>query len=244
MKHVARSSSCCDDFEDSDVLSVDTARERILAGIDPIHAAEKSSLRDALGRVLAEDIISPLSVPGHTNSAMDGYALAGNDLPDGADRAYQVIGNAYAGTPFSGIFTAGQCVRIMTGAVMPDGTDTVIMQEHVEAAGADRVRIGNGHRTGQNVRLAGEDIKVGDDVLLVIRPETVSLSPSHGTERPNTFHGIVESQMYAGNLAKYTVKFGNKEMVVDHYNPMGSEKFSKNDKVKVTVPRSIHVLKR
>jgi ABC-type Fe3+/spermidine/putrescine transport system ATPase subunit len=89
-----------------------------------------------------------------------------------------------------------------------------------------------------------EDIKVGDEILLVIRPETVSLSPSHGTERPNTFHGTVRSQMYAGNLAKYKVKFGNQEMVVDHYNPMGSQKFNKNDKVKVTVPRSIHVLKR
>jgi len=89
-----------------------------------------------------------------------------------------------------------------------------------------------------------EDIKVGDEILLVIRPETISLSPSHGTERPNTFHGTVESQMYAGNLAKYTVRFGDQEMVVDHYNPMGSPKFNKNDKVKVTVPRSIHVLKR
>ena len=89
-----------------------------------------------------------------------------------------------------------------------------------------------------------EDMKAGDEVLLVIRPETVSLSPSHGTERTNTFHGTVESQMYAGNLAKYTVKFGDKEMVVDHYNPMGSEKFSKNTNVKVTVPRTIHVLKR
>jgi ABC-type Fe3+/spermidine/putrescine transport system ATPase subunit len=89
-----------------------------------------------------------------------------------------------------------------------------------------------------------EDVKVGDEVLLVIRPETVSLSPSHGTARANTFHGTVESQMYAGNLAKYTVKFGDKEMVVDHYNPMGSEKFGKKTKVKVTVPRAIHVLKR
>jgi len=89
-----------------------------------------------------------------------------------------------------------------------------------------------------------EDIGVGDEILLVIRPETVSLSPSLGTERPNTFHGTVESQMYAGNLAKYTVRFGDKVMVVDHYNPMGSKKFSRNEKVKVTVPRSIHVLKR
>jgi ABC-type Fe3+/spermidine/putrescine transport system ATPase subunit len=89
-----------------------------------------------------------------------------------------------------------------------------------------------------------EDIGVGDEILLVIRPETVSLSPSLGTERPNTFHGTVESQMYAGNLAKYTVRFGDRQMVVDHYNPMGSKKFNKNDKVRVTVPRTIHVLKK
>jgi len=89
-----------------------------------------------------------------------------------------------------------------------------------------------------------KEIKAGDEILLVIRPESVSLSPSHGTERQNTFHGTVESQMYAGNLAKYTVKFGNQEMVVDHYNPMGSEIFRRNDKVKVTVPRALHVLKK
>lgn len=87
-------------------------------------------------------------------------------------------------------------------------------------------------------------VKVGDSILLVIRPEAVSLSPSKGTERPNTFHGTVESQMYAGNLAKYTVKFGDKQMVVDHYNPMGSQKFSENEAVEVTLPRSMHFLKR
>jgi spermidine/putrescine ABC transporter ATP-binding subunit len=89
-----------------------------------------------------------------------------------------------------------------------------------------------------------EDIKVGDEILLVIRPETVTLSPSHGMERQNTFHGTVESHMYAGSLAKYTVKFGDREMIVDQYNPRDSERFKKKDKVKVTVPRSVHVLKR
>ncbi len=87
-------------------------------------------------------------------------------------------------------------------------------------------------------------LKAGDSILLVIRPEAVSLSPSNGTKRQNTFHGTVESQMYAGNLAKYTVEFGDKQMVVDHYNPMGSPKFSRNEAVEVTIPRSIHVLKR
>ena len=89
-----------------------------------------------------------------------------------------------------------------------------------------------------------EDIAVGDEILLVIRPETVTLSPSHGKERQNTFHGTVVSHMYAGTLAKYTVKFGDREMVVDQYNPRDSEHFKKNDKVKVTVPRSVHVLKK
>ncbi len=91
---------------------------------------------------------------------------------------------------------------------------------------------------------AQKKLEMGDNVLLVIRPESVSLAPSSGNQRQNTFHGTVKSSMYAGNLAKYTVKFGDKEMVVDHYNPMGSQKFRKNDKVEVTVPRNVHVLKR
>jgi len=89
-----------------------------------------------------------------------------------------------------------------------------------------------------------EDIEVGDEVLLVIRPETVTLLPSHGMADRNTFHGTIISHMYAGNLAKYTVKFGDREMIVDQYNPKNSEHFKRNDKVKVTVPRSIHILKR
>jgi molybdopterin molybdotransferase len=122
-------------------------------------------LRNALSRILAEDIISPLDVPGHTNSAMDGYAVSGNDLPQSGEQIYQVIGKSLAGAPFNGNCNAGQCVRIMTGAVMPDGTDTVIMQEHVAATATDTVRIGDGHRPGQNVRRAGEDISAGGTVL-------------------------------------------------------------------------------
>ena len=87
-------------------------------------------------------------------------------------------------------------------------------------------------------------IKVADNVILVIRPESVSLSIASGNTGTNRFHGDVESSMYAGSLAKYTVKFGKREMVIDHYNPMGSQKFRKNDKVEVTVPRNVHILKR
>ena len=89
-----------------------------------------------------------------------------------------------------------------------------------------------------------EDIKKGDEILLVIRPETLTLSPSHAEEMQNTFHGTVESHMYAGSLSKYTVKFGDREMVVDQYNPKDSVKFRRRDKVKVTIPRTIHALKK
>ncbi len=87
-------------------------------------------------------------------------------------------------------------------------------------------------------------IKVGDDVLVVIRPETVSLAPSNGTERPNTLQGIIQSQMYAGNLAKYTVKVGDREIIVDQYNPKDSLRFKNMEKVEIIIPQSAHILKR
>jgi molybdopterin molybdotransferase len=165
VSNVIRSVSCCDDLAEADTLTVDEARRQIIDKINPITSSEKLSLRNALSRILAKDIISPLDVPGHTNSAMDGYAVSGNDLPQSGEQIYQVIGKSLAGAPFNGNCNAGQCVRIMTGAVMPDGTDTVIMQEHVAATATDTVRIGDGHRPGQNVRRAGEDISAGGTVL-------------------------------------------------------------------------------
>jgi len=165
VSNIIRSASCCDDAPEAATLTVDAARQKIIDTICPITSSEKLTLRHALSRVLAEDIISPLDVPGHTNSAMDGYALSGDDLPQSGEQIYQVIGKSFAGAPFTGSCKTGQCVRIMTGAVMPDGTDTVIMQEHVETVESDRVRIADGHHRGQNVRQAGEDIKAGGTVL-------------------------------------------------------------------------------
>ncbi len=165
MSNVIHSASCCDDVPEAATLTVDKARQRIIDTVHPITSCEKLTLRNALNRVLAEDIISPMDVPGHTNSAMDGYALSGDDLPQSGEQIYQIIGKSFAGAPFSGRCKAGQCVRIMTGAVMPEGTDTVIMQEHIETTGPDGVRIADGHRREQNVRQAGEDITAGSTVL-------------------------------------------------------------------------------
>jgi len=156
-------SSCADDRE-SGVLSVAEARRQILDEITPISAAEKVALRTALGRVLAEDVISPLNVPGHTNSAMDGYALKAADLTSGVTR-FDCIGTAYAGKPCRVQNQAQQCVRIMTGAPMPAGTDTVIMQEQAEILPNGKIHILGKHRAGQNVRPAGEDIAVGGVVM-------------------------------------------------------------------------------
>ncbi len=163
---VQRDPSCADDF-DPESITVEQARSHILDNITPLSGAEKVSIRECLGRVLAEDIYSPIEVPGHNNSAMDGYALAGNDLPeeDGNIQSYQIIGTALAGMPFTDECVAGQVIRIMTGAVIPAGCDTVVMQEHVEVVNTTTVTIGTGHQTGQNVRKAGEDISKGAAVL-------------------------------------------------------------------------------
>jgi molybdopterin molybdotransferase len=145
-------------------LRVDEARRRIFSEITPVHGIERIALRGALGRVLAHDVLSPVNVPAHANSAVDGYALAGADLPAREEREYRIAGTAWAGRPFAGAVQAGECVRIMTGAPLPRGTDTVVMQEHVRAQG-ESVHIGAGHEPGRNVRAAGEDL-AKDDVAL------------------------------------------------------------------------------
>jgi len=153
-----RETSCASDFE-TDALSVDDARIKIYDEIKPITGTEKLSLRKCLQRFLAEDISSPINVPSHINSAMDGYAIAGKDLPSDGEKSYHVIGTSFAGTPSDKIYQTGQAVRIMTGGVLPKGTDTVIMQEMVElSADKSSITIQAEHQQGQNVRLPGEDI--------------------------------------------------------------------------------------
>ena len=150
---------------DPDLLPPGEAVRRIRAHVRPVEAAGTIAVIDALGRVTARDVVSPMNVPGHTNSAMDGYACAGGSLPAGAPRWYEVVGTARAGRPFAGPAVGpSQAVRIMTGAILPAGTDTVVMQEHVEAAGG-RVRIPPGNRPGQHVRRTGEDVAAGAVVV-------------------------------------------------------------------------------
>ncbi len=154
----------CQDEKDPSALPVGDALAVILKYAGAVAGTEKLALRSALGRVLARPVISPVDVPAHRNSAMDGFALAAADLPESGTGDLSVVGSAYAGTPFRRGVGAGECVRIMTGAKMPEGADTVVIQEEAEQVG-ERIRITADNKQGQNVREAGEDIAAGDTVL-------------------------------------------------------------------------------
>ncbi len=163
---------------DPDALHVEKAREAMRACITPITADEKVPVRSALGRVLAEEIVPGINVPSHDNSAMDGYAVRFADL----EQPLTEIGTALAGKPFAGAVGAGECVRIMTGAVIPAGADTVVIQEVVKREG-NRISVPPGQKRAQNVRYAGEDLKIGVPVLTpgnYLRPAELGLVASLG----------------------------------------------------------------
>lgn len=164
--------SSCATPEPVSTLRVEEARQRILQQITAISCWRKVALRDALGQVLHEDIMSLLSVPPHTNSAMDGYALRGEDLTP-QSTSLKLVGSAFAGHPFMEPVNAGECVRIMTGAMLPGNCDTVIMQERAEVIG-DYITLRGEHHAGENVRLAGEDIQTGAVVLKAGRRVTAA----------------------------------------------------------------------
>jgi molybdopterin molybdotransferase len=168
---------------DPDALPVAQAQEFIARLVPVVQAVEQRPIRDALGRVLARDIISAFDVPAHDNSAMDGYALRGSELRADAPTRLRIVGSGLAGQNFSGDVPAGGCVRITTGAVMPPGLDTVVPQEFTQVEG-DQVLVPQGLlRTGDNRRLAGEDLARGEAALAagrVLRPADLGLLASLG----------------------------------------------------------------
>jgi molybdopterin molybdotransferase len=179
---VVMSQPNCDDDYDPTSLTCDEALGRILDAVSAISDTVTLPVREALGRVLAQPVVSPIDVPSHTNSAMDGYAVRARDLPRSGTKPLQVIGTAFAGKPYRGQVGHDQAVRIMTGAVVPPETDVVIMQEQVETDG-DRIIIDDRHRAGQNVRAAGEDMVAGSVVLRpgrIIGPADLGLVASLG----------------------------------------------------------------
>ncbi len=164
------------------MIPVREARERVLARIRRVTAAERVRVHGALGRVLAEDVVAPFDVPPHTNSAVDGYAVAREDIPGAGRARLAVIADLPAGQVFTGAVRRGQAVRIMTGAPMPEGTDTAVPQEDVARTG-DAVLIPAAAVPGGNVRLRGEDIPQGAVVLEAgaqLRPQDLGLISSLG----------------------------------------------------------------
>ncbi len=173
--------SCMDDYAPNS-LDAKQALQQILTRLQPIAKTEVLPIRDALGRIIAEEIRSKIDVPGHTNSAMDGYAIDGAELPSQGQQAFVVAGTAWAGRPYLGNVKSGECIRIMTGAAMPENTDTVIMQEHVQKDGGN-ILVDNTNKLGQNVRQAGEDIATGEITLTrgnFISPAELGLIASVG----------------------------------------------------------------
>jgi len=153
----------CADINEPNTLNVSQAQQHILDHVTPINAWENRPLRDSLNCHLHQAIVSPIQVPPHNNSAMDGYAIRSADISN-SPFALTQVGTAFAGHHYQGSVQAGQCVRIMTGAMMPPECDTVIMQEHVEVD-AETITIHGEQLAGQHVRAAGEDIGTGDTLL-------------------------------------------------------------------------------
>ena len=152
----------CDSFAHPNTLSVEEARQRIVSAVRAVADSETVDLKDAGQRILSDNVTSTINVPAFRNSAMDGYAIAYNDLCAGR---WQIVGQVLAGHGFEGNIAAGQAVKIMTGAPIPAELDTVIMREEaVEQDGY--VSFPNAHiSAGQNVRHPGEDLKMGQAVF-------------------------------------------------------------------------------
>ncbi|MEO8536151.1 MAG: gephyrin-like molybdotransferase Glp [Betaproteobacteria bacterium] len=177
-----RELSCADDY-DPDSLPVDVARAAIRRFLRPVTTVERVHVRAALDRVLAIDTVSRFDVPAHDNSAMDGWAVRYADLAAG-DTTLRRVGESFAGKPHAGTVGPGETVRIFTGAVMPAGCDTVVMQERAqETAGGVAIPAGAVARAGQNRRRAGEDIRRGDAVFRAgqpVRPAELGVLASLG----------------------------------------------------------------
>ena len=193
MEHQHPSSLQLDTLNDCDPSSmpVDQARELIQQYLTPLAQQEAVSLHLALQRTLASDVLSPMNVPPHDYSAMDGYAMRHADLAHGSTRL-KIIGSSYAGHPFNGTLSANECVRIMTGALIPQGGDSVVMQEQVKVDG-ETITISSSPHLGQNIRRAGEDMQQGAIVLQrgqVIRPAEMGLLASLGFQRN---HGLSQA---------------------------------------------------
>ncbi len=178
---------------DPQALSADRVNEFLAQLVQPVTATEAVGVFEALDRVLATDVVSPISVPPHDNSAMDGFAFDSARLQPGQPLTLRVAGTAFAGKAWTGALGADQCLKIMTGAIMPAALDTVVPLEFVKVEG-DRVEIPPGVvAAGDNRRLLGEDLMAGQPALRrgqTLGPAALGLIASLGLPTVTVFRRI------------------------------------------------------
>lgn len=187
-----------------ELMSFNSALRRLLEKVSRPEKTESLDLFTALDRVLAENISSPINVPGFDNSAMDGYALRAEDLKD--SEYLKLMGKSMAGTPFDGRIEAGQCVRIMTGAVVPNGANCVVMQEKTSQQGVaelgEVIHFQASPAVGDNIRRAGDDISQGQTVLhsgKKLSPADIGLLASLGLAEVPVFPKIKVAMFSTGD---------------------------------------------
>jgi molybdopterin molybdotransferase len=183
------------------MMSVDEAVDIIAARVTAVREAETVTLAKADGRILARDISAPLPLPPFTNSAVDGFAVASRDLPQGKEQIFPVTGRVQAGAAAQAPVKPGQAVRIFTGAPMPEGADTVFMQEDVRIEDRNVV-LPAGLKPGANVRPAGEDIALGHVALKAgqrLRPQDVALAAAFGLTKIEVVKRIRVAVFSTGN---------------------------------------------
>ena len=192
LSQLAQDPSCMDDY-DPNAMSVAQARQFIKQFLSPVTETEMLPIRASLGRALAENIISPFNVPAHDNSAMDGIAFRFEDAQsNNISLPLKLIGTAFAGRPFTQKVGASECVKIMTGAVIPQGADTVEMQERITWA-SETATLQQSLKQYQHIRHAGEDLKIGQTVLAqghLINPADIGLLASLGIAEVPVFRNL------------------------------------------------------
>jgi len=181
---------------------VDQALDTLLSEITPISKTEEIPLDAAMGRVLAQSVTSQLNIPPADNSAMDGYAMKAQDAVSG--KTLKQVATVFAGHPYTGQVKSGECVRIMTGAPLPEDVDTVIMQENTEADG-EQITLLQDAKSGSCVRNAGEDIKTGQCVFESgrrIRASDIGLLASVGCAMVTVYKPITVAILSTGDELK------------------------------------------
>src|SRR6266436_2190153 len=183
------------------LLTVAAALAEIEARIPPVVGTETVPLAAAAGRILARDVIATMNLPPHANSAVDGYAVAHADLLPDQDTVLPVTGRAAAGHPLGRTARPSEAIRIFTGAPMPDGVDTVMMQEDCVVE-EGRVRLAAGIRKGANRRHAGEDVAKGAVALPAgrrLKPADLGLAAALGQDRLPVFRQLRVALLSTGD---------------------------------------------